>query len=102
MAEWIAIAGLMVTIIGLISAEVSRNAKMESRMEANEARDKEEREDNKRKFEELYNRSNKTNENIVELTTTLKLMVTQNEKNFAEIKTKLDDVIKKAEARGVL
>ena len=72
---------------------------MEQRMETNEARDKEEREDNKKKFEELYNRSNSTKESIVELTTTIKMMVTQNEKNFADIKIKLDEVIKKSEGK---
>ena len=57
------------------------------------------REYNKKKFEELYNRSNSTKESIVELTTTIKMMVTQNEKNFADIKIKLDEVIKKSEGK---
>ena len=99
MAEWIAIAASFIAILSTGAAVVSKIAKMEQRMETNEARDKEEREDNKKKFEELYNRSNSTKESIVELTTTIKMMVTQNEKNFADIKIKLDEVIKKSEGK---
>ncbi len=99
MAEWIAIAASFIAILSTGAAVVSKIAKMEQRMETNEARDKEEREDNKKKFEELYNRSNSTKESIVELTTTIKMMVTQNEKNFADIKIKLDEVIKKSEEK---
>ena len=99
MAEWIAIVASFIAILSTGAAVVSKIAKMEQRMETNEARDKEEREDNKKKFEELYNRSNSTKESIVELTTTIKMMVTQNEKNFADIKIKLDEVIKKSEGK---
>lgn len=99
MAEWIAIAASFIAILSTGAAVVSKIAKMEQRMDTNEARDKEEREDNKKKFEELYNRSNSTKESIVELTTTIKMMVTQNEKNFADIKIKLDEVIKKSEGK---
>lgn len=96
MFEWIAIGASFISIITAGCIVVSKFSKLEQRMDSNEERDKEERQDNKKKFEELYNSRNETNKNIVELTTTIKLMVTQNEKSFNEVNKKLDEVIKAA------
>lgn len=93
MGEWIAIGASFVSILTAVCLVVSKFSKMEQRLNSNEERDREERADNKKKFEELYNSRNQTNENLRELTTTVKILVSQNEKEFSAINKKLDDVI---------
>lgn len=65
-----------------------------NRVEANEKRDAEERENNNQKFTELYNSRNKTNETLVELNTTLKLMLTNFDNQFSTLNKKIDEMRK--------
>lgn len=63
-----------------------------SRVEANEKRDIEEREKNEKKFAELFQSRNKTNETLVELTTTVKMMASTFNQQFANLNKKLDEL----------
>lgn len=67
-----------------------------NRVEANEKRDAEERENNNKKFTELYNSRNKTNETLVELNTTLKLMLTNFDNQFSTLNKKIDEMRKES------
>ena len=103
MGEWIAIATLALTIGGVIAAVSGKFSKMELQIETNEKRDKEEREKNDKKFDELYQASHKNNENLVELNTTIKMLVTNLntqyagfDKRFTSIESKLDELSKKS------
>lgn len=103
MGEWIAIASLALTVGGVIAGFISKFSKMELRIEKNEERDKEEREKNDKKFDELYQASHKNNENLVELNTTIKMLVTnlntqyeRFDKRFTSIESKLDELSKKS------
>ena len=70
-----------------------------NRVEANEKRDAEERENNNKKFTELYNSRNKTNETLVELNTTLKLMLTNFDNQFSTLNKKIDEMRKENEKK---
>lgn len=97
MGEWIAIGGLAVTLLGVFASFISKNSEnnltiknLQKNLEKLEKKNNEE-------HTELYKSRNETNLNLQDLTTTIRMLVTQNEKSFDEIKTKLD---KLSEARG--
>lgn len=95
MGEWIAIAGLTVTLLGSFAAFISKNSKNDLRIETLEK----ELEKYGENIAELYKSRNETNLNIQDLTTTIRMLVTQNEKSFDEIKSKLDKLAEAA-AKG--
>lgn len=69
--------------------------RLKTRFEENERRDVEERSSNQRKFEELYNSRNKTNEALTELTTTLKMMNTNIDQQLKNLEKKIDTLSEK-------
>jgi seryl-tRNA synthetase len=64
----------------------------QSLISQNSKRDEEERKENALKFNELYNSRNKTNEALVELTTTVKMMVTNIDQQFCSLNKKIDEL----------
>lgn len=70
-----------------------------NRVAQNEKRDEEERQSNALKFNELYNSRNKTNEALVELTTTVKMMVSNIDQQFSSLNKKIDE-LNKTKKRG--
>lgn len=84
-------------ILGLLGKVVNMSMRYQellSRVEQNEKRDEEERKDNALKFNELYNSRNKTNETLVELTTTVKMMVQNMDQQFVSLNKKIDELKK--------
>lgn len=84
-------------LVGLLGKVIKMSMKYQdllNRVEQNERRDEEERKRNSEKFTELYNSRNKTNEALVELTTTVKLMVTNMDQQFSSLNKKIDDLAK--------
>lgn len=92
MGEWIGIAGSFLSIAIVIAGVVSKFSKMEERMRINEERDKETREKNEKMFDELFNSRNKTNENLTELTVTVKMLVSNMDKQFLGINDQLNKI----------
>lgn len=66
--------------------------RLKTRFEENEKRDEEERHSNQRKFEELYNSRNKTNEALTELTTTIKMMNCNIDQQLKNLEKKIDSL----------
>lgn len=66
--------------------------RLKTRFEENEKRDEEERHANQRKFEELYNSRNKTNEALTELTTTIKMMNCNIDQQLKNLEKKIDSL----------
>lgn len=84
-------------ILGLLGKVVNMSMRYQellSRVEQNEKRDEEERKDNALKFNELYNSRNKTNETLIELTTTVKMMVQNMDQQFVSLNKKIDELKK--------
>lgn len=69
--------------------------RLKTRFEENEKRDEEERRSNQRKFEELYNSRNKTNEALTELTTTIKMMNCNIDQQLKNLEKKIDTLSEK-------
>ena len=92
MGEWIGIAASFLSIAIVIAGVVSKFSKMEERMRINEERDKETREKNEKMFDELFNSRNKTNENLTELTVTVKMLVSNMDKQFLGINDQLNKI----------
>lgn len=78
-------------------------AKLKSKLEQNEDNDKRERsniikrlDENEvrysKKFDELFDSRNKTNETLIELTTTLKLMTSNMNQQFSNLEKKIDEI----------
>lgn len=61
-------------------------------MENNNKRDEEERIKTSKKFDELYASKNKTNEVLTELNTTIKMMISNFDKQFTNLDKKIDDL----------
>lgn len=72
-------------------------AKLKTDFENNRKRDEETRAENDKKFSELYNSRNRTNDTLVELSTTLKMVATNIEQQFNSLDKKIDEL--KAEHR---
>lgn len=85
------ITGLL-AILGYVVKISMDYQKLKTKVEQNEERDKEERESNNRKFTELYNSRNQTNEALIELTTTVKLMTTTLNQQFDRLDKKIDEL----------
>lgn len=84
-------------ILGLLGKVVNMSMRYQellSRVEQNEKRDEEERKENALKFNELYNSRNKTNETLIELTTTVKMMVQNMDQQFVSLNKKIDELKK--------
>lgn len=98
MGAWIGIAGTFVTMLAVFAAVVSRF----SRMELNVSNFKEQmskyQEKTDKCIDELYNSRNVTDKNLVELTTTIKMLVSSIEmqnKNAEVHFTTIDDKLEK-------
>lgn len=65
---------------------------IKTRFENNEKRDEEERKENNAKFAELYNSRNKTNETLTELSTTIKMLVSNINQQFEMLDKKIDSL----------
>lgn len=74
-------------------------AKLKTDFENNKMRDEEERQKNERKFQELYNSRNNTNDTLVELSTTLKMFATNIEQQFGLLDKKIEE-LKNEHIRG--
>ena len=70
-------------------------SKMKTEIEENKKRDEEERCNNQRKFQELYESRNKTNDTLTELTTTIKMLIGNMDKQFATIDKQFSSLDKK-------
>lgn len=66
--------------------------------ENNKKRDEDDRADNAQKFAELYTSRNKTNDTLVELTTTLKMISTNIDQRLNSLEKKIDEL--KVECKG--
>lgn len=84
----VSFAGLLAYIIK-ISMDYSR---LKARFEENEKRDNEERRVNSAKFTELFNSRNRTNETLVELSTTMKMMLENMTNQFNNLERKIDSL----------
>lgn len=82
------VLGLLAYVIK-ISTDYSR---LKTRFEENEKRDAEERKKNSEKFTELFNSRNKTNETLIELSTTMKIMVNNMNEQFKNLEQKIDKI----------
>lgn len=87
--------GVLETNYSGISSDVT---KLGTDFNNNKTRDDEERKDNNKKFEELYNSRNKTNDVLVELSTTVKMFGTSMEQQFNSLEKKIDEL--RAERKG--
>lgn len=94
MNEWIGIAASFFSIAVVIAGVVSKFSKLEERIKINEDRDRETREKYEKQFDDLYKSKNKTNENLTELTVTVKILVSNMDKQFDGINNKLDQITK--------
>lgn len=65
---------------------------MKLRIDENAKRDAEEREKSARKFDELYNSRNSTNETLIKLTTTVESLVATMSDKFETINFKIDEI----------
>lgn len=99
MGVWIGVAASFVSIAVVIAGVVSKFAKMEQRMETNEKRDAEERTENRKKFEELYNSRNKQNELLIELATSVKDMNKNIDRQFESLDRKIDELQKEIKCK---
>lgn len=66
--------------------------RLKTRFDENEKRDAEERQSNAQKFAELYDSRNKTNEAIIELTTSIKMMNINIDQQFRNLEKKIDEL----------
>ena len=71
------------------SADYSR---LKTQVESNNERDKEERDSNQRKFAELYASRNQTNETLMELATTIKMLSANINQQFTQLDRKIDEL----------
>lgn len=95
MSEVSVIIGLIGGIIGILAYVVKISMdyqRIKSRLDQNEKRDEEERRENALKFNELYNSRNKTNETLTELTTTVKMLVSNINQQFTSLDKKIDEL----------
>lgn len=125
--QWIAIAGLIVTIGGIFAGFVGKFSKMENEIEHNRKADeeyrqkndtrfetienylkqemqnmttltseishlKQDQEGNREKFADLFNSRTDTTKQLAELTTTVKILVQNMDKQFDGLKSALDEV----------
>lgn len=92
MGEWIAIAGLGITLLGIFANFVSKesNQNLEIKNLKEELQKYETKND--KNIEELFNSRNETNLNIKDLTASIRMLVTTNEQSFTEIKKMLDEI----------
>jgi len=67
-------------------------SRLKAQVEHNSERDKEEREANLRKFTELYNSRNATNEALTELATTIKMLSANINQQFDQLDKKIDEL----------
>lgn len=82
-------------VIGLIGKILKMGMQYQdllNRVKHNEERDEEERRNNAEKFNELYNSRNKTNEALIELTTTVKMMISNMDQQFVSLNKKIDEL----------
>lgn len=86
----------MLVYIIKLSADYSR---LKTKLETTEKAISQMGDNSTRKFEELYNSRNKTNETLVELTTTIKLLVSSMDEKFnsfnnqfEKLERKIDDM----------
>lgn len=95
MSDIAVIVGIVGGLLGILAYVVKISMdyqRLKTRLEQNEKRDEEERKENALKFNELYNSRNKTNEALTELTTTVKMMVTNLNQQFASLDKKIDEL----------
>lgn len=80
-------------------------SRLKTKLEQNEADDKRERETikkqieeiekrNSKKFDDLFDSRNKTNETLIELTTTIKMMTANMTTQFTNLEKKIDELKK--------
>lgn len=67
-------------------------SKLKTRVENISQRDEEERKANAEKFSELYNSRNNTNETLAELSTTLKMFISNIDMQFKQLEKKIDEL----------
>ena len=95
MSEVSVIISLIGGIVGILAYVVKISMdyqRIKSRIDQNEKRDEEERRENALKFNELYNSRNKTNETLTELTTTVKMLVSNINQQFTSLDKKIDEL----------
>lgn len=92
MGTWIAIATLALTLLGAFAGFISKDSKQELRIDNLEKELNKYEEKNDKNIEELFNSRNETNLNIKDLTASIRMLVTTNEKSFDEIKKMLDEI----------
>lgn len=95
MSEASVIISLTGGIVGILAYVVKISMdyqRIKSRIDQNEKRDEEERRENALKFNELYNSRNKTNETLTELTTTVKMLVSNINQQFTSLDKKIDEL----------
>lgn len=95
MSDLSMVLSIVIGFVGLLAYVVKVSMdyqKLKSRLEQNEKRDEEERKENALKFNELYNSRNKTNETLTELTTTVKMLVSNINQQFTSLDKKIDEL----------
>ena len=92
MGEWIAIAGLAITLLGIFAGFVSKESKQELKIEGLQKELQKYEEKNDENIKELFNSRNETNLSIKDLTASIRMLVTTNEQSFGEIKKMLDEI----------
>lgn len=86
--------GGLLGLFGWVWNMASKYQDLVTRVTQNEERDKEERSKTELKFNELYTSRNKTNETLVELSTTMKMMFSNMDNQFAQLNKKIDEIKK--------
>ena len=86
--------GGLVGLFAWVWNMASKYQDLVTRVNQNEERDKEERAKTDAKFSELYTSRNKTNETLVELSTTIKMMISNMDTQFAQLNKKIDEIKK--------
>lgn len=84
--------GGLLGLFGWVWNMASKYQDLVTRVTQNEERDKEERTKTDAKFNELYISRNKTNETLVELSTTIKMMINNMDTQFAQLNKKIDEI----------
>lgn len=83
---------MKLTVLETICQKISQDmTTIQAEFKNNQKRDDEERAENNKKFEELYRSRNKTNDILVELSTTVKMLGSNIEQQFNSLEKKIDE-----------
>lgn len=85
----------LIGIISYITKLSGDYSKLKADFMNNQERDKEEWRKSAEKFTELYNSRNKTNETLIELSTTMKMMLERMDSQFNKLDSKIDELSKR-------